>query len=144
MRILFLCAGGNSCRSQMAEAFLKHADQTLDVSSAGFLPDIQTDPKAVAVMRETGIDISRNMPKSVVEFAGQEVDYLITICDSTTEKIATANISFKHKIHLGFADPKKIPASDEDPLAVYRDIRDEIRNELDYFYTRILAPRLIS
>lgn len=143
MKILFLCAGGNSCRSQMAEAFLKHTDRTLEVFSAGFFPEIQTDPKAAEVMREAGIDISENKPKSVAEFAGQEVDYLITICDNTTEKIGTANVTFKHKIHLGFADPKKIKASEEDLLAIYRDVRDEIRNELDYFYTRILVPHLI-
>lgn len=143
MKILFLCAGGNSCRSQMAEAFLKHTDRSLHVFSAGFLPDTETDPKAVEVMREAGIDISTSKPKSVREFEGQEVDYLITICDSTTEKIGTANISYKHKIHLGFADPKKSPPNDEDPLAAYRDVRDEIRNELDYFYSRILMPHLI-
>lgn len=144
MRILFLCSGGNSCRSQMAEAFLSHTDKTLEVSSAGFFPDFQIDPKAIEVMLEAGIDIRAKKPKNIREFEGREVDYLITICDSTTEKINSANISCKHKIHLGFADPKKISTGNNDPLANYRDVRDEIKNELEYFYNRILKPNLVS
>lgn len=144
MRILFLCTGGNSCRSQMAEAFLSQTDKTLEVFSAGLFPDLQTDPKAIEVMLEAGIDISAKRPKNVSEFEGQEVDYLITICDSTTEKINSANISYKHKIHLSFADPKKISIANNNPLANYRDVRDEIKNELEYFYNRILKPNLVS
>lgn len=142
MRILFLCAGDNSCRSQMAEAFLRNADRTLDVYSAGFVPALQTDPNAVEVMREAGIDISTQKPKSVRIFEGQTVDYLITIYQNTTDKINLSNISYHHKIHLGFADPRNLPADPKDMLANYRDVRDEIRNELDYFYNRILVPHL--
>ena len=140
MKILFLCTGGNSCRSLMAEAFLQQTDKSLEVFSAGLHPDVETDPIAIKVMSEVGIDISAKKPKSYKEFEGMTVDYLITLCDGTKDKIVSVNISASHKIHLGFDDPKKADCSDDQIIEIYRDIRDEIKNELDYFYTRILVP----
>jgi arsenate reductase len=124
----------------MAEAFLQKTDQSLEIFSAGLNPDVENDPMAIIVMGEIGIDISNKTPKSYHEFEGSSVDYLITICDGTTEKIAAFNIQAQHKIHLGFDDPKKAYCSDEQLIDIYRDIRDEIQNELDYFYTHILMP----
>jgi len=144
MKVLFLCTGGNSCRSLMAEAILQQKDHSLEVFSAGFHPDDQTDPVAIKVMHEAGIDISMKHPKSHTEFEGKQVDYLITICDSTTENVTSVNIPHLHKIHLGFEDPRKASLKEEKLIEVYRDIRDEIRNELDYFYNRILSPNLES
>lgn len=140
MKILFLCTGINSCRSLMAEAFLQKTDQSLEIFSAGLHPDVEKDQMAIKVMDEIGIDISNKFPKSFHEFEGISVDYLITICDGTTEKIPSVNIHANHKIHLGFDDPKKAYCSDEQVIDIYRDIRDEIQNELDYFYTHILMP----
>jgi arsenate reductase (thioredoxin) len=138
MKILFLCSGGNSCRSIMAEAFLKRIDQSLDVSSAGLHPDSQVDPIAIKVMLEIGIDISQIKPKTFLEFEGTSVDYLITLCDRTKDKITSVNIQARHKIHLGFEDPRKAELPEDQIIEVYRDVRDEIRNELDYFYAHIL------
>ena len=140
MKILFLCTGINSCRSLMAEAFLQKTDQSLEIFSAGLHPDVEKDQMAIKVMGEIGIDVSNKFPKSFHEFEGISVDYLITICDGTTEKIPSVNIHANHKIHLGFDDPKKAYCSDEQVIDIYRDIRDEIQNELDYFYTHILMP----
>ena len=140
MKILFLCTGINSCRSLMAEAFLQKTDQSLEIFSAGVNPDVENDQMAIKVMGEIGIDINNKFPKSFHEFEGISVDYLITICDGTTEKIPSVNIHANHKIHLGFDDPKKAYCSDEQVIDIYRDIRDEIQNELDYFYTHILMP----
>ena len=144
MKILFLCAGGNSCRSLMAEAFLQKMDHSLEVFSAGLLPDEQTDPMAVEVMLEIGIDISMKKPKSYKEFEGMLMDYLITLCDGTNEKIASVNISAKHKIHLGFEDPRKAFCAKDQVINIYRDIRDEIKNELDYFHSHILINELAN
>jgi len=138
MKILFLCSGSNSCRSIMAEALLKEMDRNLEVYAAGLHPDPQIDPGAIEVMKEIGIDISKNGPKGYQEFEGMEVDYLITLCEGTKDKIASINISARHKIHLGFEDPKKNGLSEDQMLRIYRHIRDEIRNELDYFYNRVL------
>ncbi len=143
MKILFLCTGGNSCRSLMAETFLQQMDKSLEVSSAGLHPDSQTDPMAVKVMQEAGIDMSAKKPKSYLEFEGKPVDYLITICDGTIDKITSVNIPATHKFHLGFEDPRKALSNEEHLVDIYRNIRDEIRNELDYFYTRILIPKLV-
>ncbi len=138
MKILFLCTGGNSCRSLMAEAFLQKMDTSLEIFSAGLHPDSKTDPIAIKVMNEIGIDISMKTPKSYREFEEIQMDYLITICDGTKDKIDPVNIPARHKIHLGFEDPKKAFCTEEQSIHIYRDIRDEIRNELDYFYARIL------
>ncbi len=142
MKILFLCTGGNSCRSLMAEAFLQKLDKSLEVYSAGLHPDKYTDPMAVEVMKEVGIDISSKRPKSCHEFEGMEFDYLITLCDGTKDKIDTVNIPARHHIHLGFEDPRKAYCTKEQLVYLYQDIRDEIKNELDYFYSRVLIKQL--
>ena len=142
MKILFLCTGGNSCRSLMAEAFLQRLDQSLEVYSGGLHPDDCTDPIAIQVMKEIDIDISMKKPKSYHEFDGKEFDYMITLCDGTKDKIDSINIQAKHHIHLGFEDPRKAYCTDEQVIYLYRDIRDEIKNELDYFYSRVLLKEI--
>lgn len=144
MKIIFLCNEGNSCRSLMAEAFLQKMDHSLEVFSAGLFPDEQTDPMAIKVMNEVGIDISEKKPKSYKEFDGIYFDYLITLCDGTKEKITSINIPARHKIHLGFEDPQKANCPEGQIPEVYRDIRDEIKNELEYFYSRILEPETLK
>lgn len=144
MKILFLCTGGNSCRSLMAEAFLQEMDKSLEVFSAGLHPDEETDPLAIEVMKEVGIDISMKKPKSFKEFEGSTVDFLITLCDGTKDNIISVNILAGHKIHLGFEDPRKTAYADSQIIDIYRDIRDEIKNELDYFYHRILPQSKIT
>ena len=142
MRILFLCTGGNSCRSLMAEALLQKTDPLLEVYSAGLHPDENTDPLAIEVMNEIGFDISTKKPKSYHEFEGIEFDYLITLCDGTKDKIDSVNITAKHHMHLGFEDPRKVYNSQEQIFYLYRNIRDEIRNELDDFYGHVLTNDL--
>lgn len=144
MKILFLYTGGNSCRSLMAEAFLQEMDHSLEVFSAGLHPDEQTDPMAIIVMNEVGIDISLKKPKSYREYEGIFMDYLITLCDGTKDKIMSVDLPAKHKIHLGFEDPRRAFCSEDQVIDIYRDIRDEIRNELDYFYSRILINELAN
>lgn len=142
MKILFLCTGGNSCRSLMAEAFLQRLDQSLEVYSGGLHSDASADPIAIEVMMEIGIDISTKKPKSYHEFEGMEFDYLITLCDGTKDQIDTTKIQAKHHMHLGFEDPQKAYCTGEQVISLYRDIRDEIKNELDYFYSRVLIREI--
>ncbi len=138
MKILFLCSGSNSCRSLMAEAILKNMDKQLDVFSAGLQPDLQVDPIAIQVMQEIGIDISLKKIMNYQEFEGIEVDYLITLCEGTKDKITSVHVQARHQIHLGFDDPGKSNCSADQIIHIYRNIRDEIKNELEYFYSRIL------
>lgn len=141
MKILFLCSSRNTSRSLMAEAFLREIDHSLEVFSASIYPDLQTDPIAVEVMSETGIDISQMKPRRYTEFEGVVIDYLITLCGGSNEKLATMNLQALHKMHIGFDDPGNAQGSAENIINIYRNIRDEIRNELNYLYQHILSAK---
>jgi arsenate reductase len=133
-----MCSGSSSCRSIMAQAILRDIDSSLEVYSCSLNQALVIDPFAIKVMDEIGIDISSSQSVDLSEIEGKEIDYLITLCEGTKDKIASTNIVSRHKIHLGFEDPKKNSTSDEQMLRTYRNIRDEIQNELDYFYNRVL------
>ena len=130
-RVLILCTG-NSARSQMAEGLLRHdAGDFFDVASAGTAP-VPVKPEAVAVMREAGIDISGHRSKSVEEFAGQNFDYVITVCDHARETCPVLPGAAR-KFHWSFPDPAEAAGSPEDRLAVFRRVRDRIREQLRGF-----------
>ena len=123
--ILILCTG-NSARSQMAEGLLRHdAGDRFQVFSAGTKPS-HVRPEAIAVMRELGIDLSSHRSKSVDEFAGRHFDYVLTVCDNARESCPV----FPAKtttIHRSFDDPAAVTGSDEEKLAAFRRVRDELR-----------------
>src|SRR5512147_2783878 len=98
--ILILCTG-NSCRSQMAEGYLKSFDSRLEVFSAGTKPAPEANPFAVEAMKETGIDISNNKPKDVVGYLSDSFDYVITVCDDAKETCPFFSGKVNHRIHLG-------------------------------------------
>lgn len=133
MKILILCTG-NSCRSQMAEGFLKSFDRNLEVFSAGTRPAAVPNPNAVAVMKEIGIDISCNQPKSVDLFLGGTFDYVITVCDGAKEICPVFTGKVSHRVHIGFDDPADAVGTPEDVMGVYRRVRDEIRQGFEKFY----------
>src|SRR5689334_1702420 len=83
-RILVLCTG-NSARSQMAAGFLRSFDKRLDVFSAGTQPAARVNPRAIAAMKEVGVDLSGEQPKSVTQFTSQAFDYVITVCDDADQ-----------------------------------------------------------
>jgi len=144
MKILFLSTDINSQLSVMAGAFLLQTDKTLEILFAGFHPAARPNSIVISVMSELGIDISSMEIKDSKQFEGQEIDYLITIGNGTTKNFTAEKIISSHKIHLEFNNPEDSLNTDEQLLNIYRDIRDEIRNELDYFYSRILlrnSPR---
>ena len=136
MKTLILCTG-NSCRSQMAEGILKSLDSRLKVFSAGTKPEKIVNPNAVAVMKEIGLDISLNHPKSVDEFLTEEFDYVITVCDHAKESCPVFTGIVKNRLHLGFDDPALSRGTQEEILNFYRKIRDEILKEFKNFYSVI-------
>lgn len=136
-KILILCTG-NSCRSQMAEGFLKSFDPELEVFSAGTNPSAQVHPKAIQVMNEVGIDLSKNHPKNSNQFIKDELDYVITVCDNAKETCPLFLGKVGKQIHIGFEDPADATGKEEEVLAVFRNIRDEIKNDFYEFYTKNL------
>jgi arsenate reductase (thioredoxin) len=130
-RVLILCTG-NSARSQMAEGILRRdAGDRFEVFSAGTQPS-KVRPEAIAVMKELGIDISCHRSKGVDEFTGQRFDYVLTVCDDARESCPI----FPGKtvtIHESFEDPAALQGSEEARLAVFRRVRDQLRQYLGTF-----------
>jgi len=137
MRILILCTG-NSCRSKMAEGFLKSFDSNLEVYSAGTNPSSETHHKAVLVMNEIGIDISDTKPENVDKFINLDFDYVITVCDNAKEACPVFTGNVKSNLHIGFEDPAYAKGSDIEVLKVFRTIRDEILRDFKKFYQDII------
>ena len=134
-KILILCTG-NSCRSQMAEGFLKSFDSELEVFSAGTIPAEKVNPNSVIVMDEVGIDISSQFPQNVDEFVDQSFDYVITVCDNAKEVCPVFSGEVKHQVHLPFDDPADATGTEEEVMLVYRRVRDEIRESFSEFYKK--------
>jgi len=139
-RILILCTG-NSCRSQMAEGFLKAWDPTLEVYSAGTAPSDEVHPFAVRVMREVGVDISSGTAKDVELFLDHTFDFVITVCDHAREACPHFSGGVKERLHFGFEDPAEAVGTEEDVLAVFRRVRDEIRRTFWQFYVAKISGR---
>ncbi len=136
-RILILCTG-NSCRSQMAEGFLKSFDKNLEVFSAGTKPAEKVNPFAVKAMQEIGIDISNGVSENVDKYLSQSFDYVITVCDNAKETCPVFIGNVKHQLHIGFDDPADAVGSEEEVMPVYRRVRDEIKNDFYDFYLKNL------
>ena len=133
MKILVLCTG-NSCRSQMAEGFLKSFKPEIFVVSAGTEPSGEVHPKAIQVMKEIGIDLSKGKPKSVKEFLDESFDYVITVCGGAKETCPMFSGEVKHRIHIGFDDPAEAEGTEEFVLSEFRRIRNEIKRDFSEFY----------
>lgn len=137
IKILILCTG-NSCRSQIAEYFLKSFDPKLEVYSAGINPSNQIHPKAIEVMQEIGIDISSGVPENVDKYLNQQFHYVITVCDNAKETCPVFIGKVDKQLHIGFEDPAGATGTEEEILAVFRRIRDEIREKFCEFYEKEL------
>ncbi len=132
-RILILCTG-NSCRSQMAEAFLKSLDPTLEVYSAGTHPATQVHPLAVQVMQEIGIDMAPARPKPIDPFLHRPFHYVITVCDDARETCPVFTGPVEHRLHFSFEDPARATGSREEQLKIFRRVRDLIQTTFTEFY----------
>ncbi len=137
MKILILCSG-NSCRSQMAEGFLRSFDKSLTVCSAGTEPTGKVNEKAIQVMRESGIDISGHTSKSVNQYRNETWDYVITVCEDADKNCPVFSGKVKHRVHMGFDDPAKVTGSEEFVLNEFRRVRDEIKEKFFRFYRQNL------
>jgi arsenate reductase len=124
--ILILCTG-NSCRSQMGEGFLRAAlGELANVHSAGSNPAGYVHPLAIKVMTEAGIDISAHRSKHLKEFLEQPVTTVITVCGNADQACPIFPGQL-NRHHWPFLDPVKATGTDEEKLAVFRRVRDEIR-----------------
>ena len=128
LKVLFLCTG-NSCRSQMAEGWARHLKaDCVEAYSAG----IEThglNPRAVRVMAEAGVDISGHRSKHLDELADVPFDYVVTVCDQARESCPLFPGAAR-MVHVGFDDPPRLAQgakTEEEALAHYRRVRDEIR-----------------
>lgn len=128
-RVLFLCSG-NTARSQMAEAFLrKYADDRFEVHSAGLEPGV-INPFTVRVMEEKGIDMSQHYSKGLDTYIGKEhFSYLITVCDRAAEKCPIFP-GMGMRLNWSFDDPAALEGSDEEKLAKFRSVRDQIEEKI--------------
>jgi arsenate reductase len=130
-RVLILCTG-NSARSQMAEGLLRHdAGERFVVESAGTKPGT-VRPEAIAAMKELGIDISGHRSKHVDEYEGREFDYVMTVCDSAKESCPVFFGAAK-RLHQSFDDPAAWEGSEQERMALFRRVRDELRRYLADF-----------
>jgi len=133
-KVLFLCTG-NSCRSQMAEGWLRHfAGSRAEVFSAGTKPAV-LNPMAVSAMREAGVDISGHQSKHVDDLVNQDFLFVITVCDSAREACPVFPGAL-YQLHWSFEDPAAATGSDEERMAVFRRVRDEIRERVQEFAKR--------
>ncbi|HKU21825.1 MAG TPA: arsenate reductase ArsC [Terriglobales bacterium] len=133
-RVLFLCTG-NSCRSQMAEGWLRHlAGNRFQAASAGTRP-AGLHPDAVLVMGEAGVDIAAQRSKNVSQFLQGQFDFVITVCDSAKEACPYFPGEVQ-RLHWSFADPAAATGTHEQRLAVFRQVRDQIAERIKDFATR--------
>lgn len=137
MKILILCTG-NSCRSQMAHGFLQSFDENLEVFSAGTEASGMLNQKAVAVLKEIGIDISHHTSDMVDLYLDKEWDYVITVCGGANENCPAFLGKVKQRLHIGFDDPSHAFGSDEFIWSEFRRVRDEIKEGFYTFYTEFI------
>lgn len=124
--VLVLCTG-NSCRNHLAEGILRAAARDiLDVQSAGSKPAGYVHPLAVVVMKEIGIDISEHRSKHLNEFLEKQIETVITVCGNA-DQVCPMFPGQVTRHHWGFDDPAHATGTDEEKLAVFRRVRDEIR-----------------
>lgn len=125
-KILVLCTG-NSCRSQIAHGYLQYlGKKDVEVYSAG-IETHGVNPRAVAIMKEDGIDISHHTSNNVNEYSGMSFDYVITVCDNAKENCPYFPATVK-TFHQNFPDPAKAIGSEEEIMQQFRNVRNQIRD----------------
>ena len=129
-RVLFLCTG-NSARSQMAEALLRqYGNEIFESYSAGLKPK-GVNPLTVKVMEELGIDISTQTSKDINTYLGKtRFQYLITLCDDADENCPTGLPGINARMHWSFEDPARREGTEEERLAKFREVRDQIEQKI--------------
>ena len=135
-KILVLCTG-NSCRSQIAEGYLRHfAEGRAQVYSAG-VETHGVNPRAIAIMKEDGIDISRHTSNHIDEYRMIDFDYVLTVCDHARERCPWFP-SKAMKLHHNFPDPAKATGTEEEIMKSFRSVREEIKAYCKDFTNRYI------
>ncbi|SZD73871.1 Arsenate reductase [Candidatus Ornithobacterium hominis] len=130
-KILVLCTG-NSCRSQIAEGYLRHfANGNAEFYSAG-VKTHGVNPKAIAIMQEDGIDISNHTSTNIDEYFDIDFDFVITVCDNAKERCPFFPTKAK-KFHHNFSDPAKAKGTDEEINEQFRQVRQQIKEYCERF-----------
>lgn len=130
-KVLVLCTG-NSCRSQIAEGYLRHfAGDKAIVYSAG-VETHGVNPKAIAIMAEDGLDISNHTSNNVDEYGEIDFDFVITVCDNAKERCPYFPTNAK-QFHHNFPDPAKAAGTEEEILNVFRAVREQIKTYSENF-----------
>ena len=126
-KVLFLCTG-NSCRSQMAEAIVNARYPEWQAFSAGTHPTGSVHPMAIRVLHEIGIQHT-SVSKNVEQFRNDEFDLVVTVCDEANEECPVW-LGKGRRVHEGFKDPATIEGTEEERLAVFREVRDELLEKI--------------
>ncbi|OJW79613.1 MAG: protein tyrosine phosphatase [Bacteroidetes bacterium 46-16] len=132
-KVLVLCTG-NSCRSQIAEGYIRHfAGNKAEVYSAG-VETHGVNPKAIEVMAEDGIDISGHTSNNITEYYGIDFDFVITVCDNAKERCPFFPTKAQ-KFHENFPDPAKATGTDEEVMDAFRSVRQLVKDYAQNFVT---------
>jgi arsenate reductase len=135
-KVLVLCTG-NSCRSQIAEGYLRHfAADKAEIYSAG-VETHGVNPRAIAIMKEDGIDISKHTSNNVDEYFAITFDFVITVCDNAKERCPFFPSKAK-KFHQNFPDPAKSAGTEEEIMEQFRQVRQMIKSYSKQFVTNNL------
>ncbi|RAJ08387.1 arsenate reductase [Chitinophaga skermanii] len=130
-KILVLCTG-NSCRSQIAEGYLRfYAGNRAEIYSAG-VETHGVNPRAIAIMEEDGIDISKHTSNHLDEYRSIDFDYVITVCDHAKDRCPVFPTQAK-KFHYNFPDPAKATGTAEEVMQAFRDVRGQIKAYCEAF-----------
>lgn len=130
-KVLVLCMG-NSCRSQIAQGYLqKFANSKAEVYSAG-VETHGVNPRAIAIMKEDGVDISHHTSNNVNEYRDINFDFVITVCDNAKERCPVFPSTAK-KFHQNFTDPAKATGNEEEIMNEFRTVRNEIKSYCEQF-----------
>jgi arsenate reductase len=141
-KVLVLCTG-NSCRSQIAEGYLKHfAGNAAQIYSAG-IETHGVNPKAIATMKEDGIDISRHTSNNINEYRDIAFDFIITVCDHAKESCPYFPTQAV-KLHYNFPDPAKATGTEEEIKEQFRSVRQMIRDYTQLFVNEYIKPDYVS
>ena len=135
--ILVLCTG-NSCRSQIAEAYLRHfAGEKAEIYSAG-VETHGVNPRAISTMKEDGIDITQHTSNNIDEYVNIDFDFVITVCDNAKERCPFFPTKAK-KFHQNFPDPAKATGTEEAILEQFREVRQMIKTYSQQFVSDNLS-----
>ena len=122
----------------MAEGFLKSFDESLEVFSAGTKAELRVNPRAVAAMKEIGIDISKGKPESVENYLHKNFDFVVTVCDGAKEICPVFSGNVTNRLHIGFDDPADATGTETEIMEVFRRVRNEIKVDFtDFFQNKL-------